>query len=78
VVRTQCGINPVFVSLGYLVDLSAAQQIVFACALRYWLPEPTRLPDQLVGEAKRAMGDSSREGILLHRAGDRPGSQSRL
>jgi deoxyinosine 3'endonuclease (endonuclease V) len=44
------------VSVGYLIDLRAAQQIVLACAIRYLLPEPTRLADQLVGAAKRAMG----------------------
>ena len=35
--------------------LRAAQRIVLACAIRYRLPEPTRLADQL-GAAKRAIG----------------------
>ena len=56
VLRTQDGINPVFVSVGHLIELCAAEQIVLACAIRYRLPEPTRLADQLVGAAKRAMG----------------------
>ena len=55
VLRTQDGINPVFVSVGHLIDLSGAQRIVLACAIRYRLPEPTRLADQLVGAAKRAL-----------------------
>jgi len=55
VLRTQDGINPVFVSVGHLIDLRAAQQIVLACAIRYRLPEPIRLADQLVGAARRAM-----------------------
>jgi deoxyribonuclease V len=55
VLRTQDGINPVFVSVGHLIDLRTAQRIVLACAIRYRLPEPTRLADQLVGAAKRAM-----------------------
>jgi len=55
VLRTQDGIRPVFVSVGHLIDLGAARQIVLACATRYRLPEPTRLADQLVGAAKRAM-----------------------
>lgn len=55
VLRTQDGINPVFVSVGHLIDLRGARQIVLACALRYRLPEPTRLADQLVGVAKRAL-----------------------
>jgi deoxyribonuclease V len=56
VLRTQDGINPVFVSVGHLIDLRGAQQIILACALRYRLPEPTRLADQLVGAAKRKIG----------------------
>jgi deoxyribonuclease V len=56
VLRTQDGVKPVFVSVGHLIDLRAAQQIVLACATRYRLPEPTRLADQLVGAAKRALG----------------------
>ena len=55
VLRTQDGTNPVFVSIGHLIDLRAAQWIVLACAPRYRLPEPTRLADQVVGAAKRAM-----------------------
>jgi deoxyinosine 3'endonuclease (endonuclease V) len=39
-----------------LIDLPGAQRIVLACSTRYRLPEPTRLADQLVGAAKRAMG----------------------
>jgi len=46
----------VFVSVGYLIDLSAAEQIVLACAIRCRLPQPTRLADQLVDAKKRAMG----------------------
>ncbi len=55
VLRTQDGINPVFVSVGHLIDLPGAQQIVLACAIRYRLPEPTRLADHFVGTAKRSM-----------------------
>jgi len=56
VLRTQDGINPVFVSVGHLIDRCGAQRIVLACATRYRLPERSRLADQLVGAAKRAMG----------------------
>jgi len=45
----------VCVSVGHLIDLCAARPIVLACAIRYRLAEPTRLADQLVGAAKRAM-----------------------
>jgi deoxyribonuclease V len=54
VLRTQHGINPVFVSVGHLIDPPGAQRIVLACAVRHRLPEPTRLADHLVGAAKRA------------------------
>ncbi len=53
VVRTQDGIKPVFVSVGHQMDLPTAERIVLACAIRYRLPEPTRLADQLVAAAKR-------------------------
>jgi deoxyribonuclease V len=56
VLRTQDGIKPVFVSVGHLIDLPGAQQIVLACAIRYRLSEPTRLADHLDGAAKRALG----------------------
>jgi deoxyribonuclease V len=55
VLRTQDGVNPVFVSVGHRIDLPGARRIVLGCALRYRLPEPTRLADQLVGAAKRAL-----------------------
>jgi len=53
VVRTRDGVRPVFVSIGHRIDLPTAEQVVLACALRFRLPEPTRLADQLVGLAKR-------------------------
>jgi deoxyribonuclease V len=57
VLRTQDRVKPVFVSIGHLIDLRSAQRIVLGCAHRYRLPEPTRLADQLVGAAKRALGE---------------------
>jgi deoxyribonuclease V len=56
VLRTRDGVRPVFVSVGHRIDLRTARRIVLACALRHRLPEPTRLADQLVGAAKRALG----------------------
>lgn len=53
VVRTQDGVRPVFVSVGHLVDLAGARRLVLECAIRYRLPEPTRLADKLVGRLKR-------------------------
>jgi deoxyribonuclease V len=53
VVRTREGVKCVFVSIGHRIDLPTAEQVVLACAIRFRLPEPTRLADQLVGAAKR-------------------------
>lgn len=53
VVRTQAGINPLFVSIGHQVSLTQARKFVMDCATRFRLPEPTRLADRLVARAKR-------------------------
>lgn len=53
VVRTQTGINPLFVSVGHGMALPQACSLVLACTTRYRLPEPTRLADRLVAEAKQ-------------------------
>lgn len=58
VVRTQDGINPLFVSVGHLVNLVQARQLVLRCATHYRLPEPTRLADKLVGSAKRELKET--------------------
>jgi deoxyribonuclease V len=57
VLRTQHGVKPVFVSVGHRIDLAGARRLVLACAVRYRLPEPTRLADQLAGAAKRQWGE---------------------
>jgi deoxyribonuclease V len=53
VVRTRDGVRPVYVSIGHRIDLSTAEQLVLSCAIRFRLPEPIRLADQLVGAARR-------------------------
>ncbi len=53
VLRTQTAVNPVYVSIGHLMDLPTAEEIVLECAFKYRLPEPTRLADRLVAEAKQ-------------------------
>ena len=52
VVRTRTNVKPVFVSGGNKCLLEDAVRIVLACAVKYRLPEPTRLAHQLVGELK--------------------------
>lgn len=41
VVRIRDGVRPVFVSIGHRIDLSTAERLVLACAMRFRLPEPT-------------------------------------
>jgi len=53
ILRTRDGVKPVFVSVGHRIDLSAAEQLVLDCTAGYRLPEPTRLADKLVAQAKR-------------------------
>jgi deoxyribonuclease V len=42
VVRTKTGVKPVFVSVGYKMDLRSAVELVLATCRGYRLPEPTR------------------------------------
>ncbi len=53
VLRTQTGVRPLYVSVGHRLDLATAEEVVLRCAVRYRLPEPTRLADRLVAQAKR-------------------------
>lgn len=50
VLRTQNGINPVFVSVGHKVSLEAACKIVLQLATTYRLPETTRVADAYARE----------------------------
>ena len=59
VLRTRDGVNPVYVSVGQRIDLPSAERLVLDCAVRYRLPEPTRLADALVGAAKRGYPSSA-------------------
>ncbi|WP_426958804.1 endonuclease V [Muricoccus radiodurans] len=54
VLRTKVGVQPVYVSVGHRVTLEAAIRHVLDWGGGYRLPEPTRLADQLAGEARRA------------------------
>jgi len=51
-VRTRDGVKPVYVSVGHRLSLAAAVAITLACSVRFRLPEPTRLADQLVARAR--------------------------
>ena len=52
VVRTRTNVKPVFVSVGNKCLLKDAIEITLACAVKYRLPEPTRLAHQFVGKLK--------------------------
>jgi deoxyribonuclease V len=60
VLRTRSGVKPVFVSIGHRIDLDGAVRLVLDCAVEHRLPEPTRLADRLVAEAKRAAAGAGR------------------
>jgi deoxyribonuclease V len=47
VVRSKTGTKPLFVSIGHLMDLTTAVELVMRCLHGYRLPEPTRLADKL-------------------------------
>lgn len=52
VVRTRTNVKPVFVSVGHKCLLEDAIRIVLDCAVKYRLPEPTRLAHQAVSRLK--------------------------
>jgi deoxyribonuclease V len=52
VVRTRTNVKPVFVSVGNKCLLNDAIETVLACAIKYRLPEPTRLAHQLVSKLR--------------------------
>jgi deoxyribonuclease V len=52
VVRTRSRVKPVFVSVGHKCTLEDAIRITLACAVRYRIPEPTRLAHQAVSRLK--------------------------
>lgn len=45
VLRTRNQVKTVFVSVGHNIDLATATHLVLECAIKYRLPEPTRLAD---------------------------------
>jgi len=52
VLRTRTNVKPVFVSVGNKCRLRDAIEITLACAVKYRLPEPTRLAHQLVSKLR--------------------------
>jgi deoxyribonuclease V len=62
-VRTRLGRPPLFVSPGHRISVDTAVAIVLACCRNNrFMPEPTRLADRMVREAKvRGQGTGARE-----------------
>ena len=52
VLRTRDGVKPIYVSPGHLCDQATARRIALSAAIKYRLPEPTRLAHQLVSRAR--------------------------
>ena len=52
VVRTRTNVKPVFISVGNRCTLKDAIKTTLNCAIKYRLPEPTRLADKLVNKLK--------------------------
>jgi len=53
VVRTRTKVKPLFISVGHRCTLEDAVDLTLACAVKYRLPEPTRLAHQTVSRLKR-------------------------
>ncbi len=49
VLRTQDGVQPVYVSVGHRIDLETAIELVLACAPSFRLPEPLRWAHRVAG-----------------------------
>jgi len=61
--RTRDDTRPVLVSVGHRIDLPSAERLVLACGGGYRLPEPTRLADRAVAEAKCARAQPRRSAL---------------
>lgn len=53
VVRTRTNVKPLFISVGHRCTLEDAIDLTLACAVKYRLPEPTRLAHNTVSALKR-------------------------
>jgi deoxyribonuclease V len=61
-VRTRCGVKPVYVSPGYLMDLPTAVALVLGMSTRFREPETTRRSHRLVNAVRLADQRAAGEG----------------
>lgn len=52
--RTRAGVQPVYVSVGHLIDLDSAVEIVLRCAPKFRIPEPIRQAHMRVNKLRVA------------------------
>ena len=57
VLRTRTRVRPLYISVGHRVTLDDAVRWALRCAVRFRLPEPTRLADRLVARLKRSFAE---------------------
>jgi len=55
VLRTRAHVKPLYISVGHQVTLEGAVRWALRCAVRFRLPEPTRLADRLVAQLKKPL-----------------------
>jgi len=55
VLRTRSGVKPLFISVGHLIDLETAVEMVLACSAGFRLPEPQRRAHRMTEESKWAV-----------------------
>jgi deoxyribonuclease V len=60
VVRTRTAVKPVYVSVGHLITLAQAVEMILRCAPRYRLPEPLRVAHTMAKTGKRPVAKYSR------------------
>jgi deoxyribonuclease V len=56
VLRTKIKVKPVFISVGHLITLEQARDILLKCVHKFRLPEPTRLAHLLVSNYRKKYG----------------------
>ncbi|CAD6893512.1 unnamed protein product [Tilletia controversa] len=78
VLRSQPGINPIFVSPGHRFTLNQASQLVLALCTKYRLPDPIRMADHSSREALREWAAEAQRTETEDKTKDAQGEMSAL